>query len=415
MRSTIEGRRARRLHGSVPGSFNSPPPASAAAGPPAGPPRCSRTGSTAMRSRISRAKACSQQAARLVVVDAARRAGRTAPRGRAGRSSRRACTSRRRRRSRAAAWCRPRPRRDSSRLLLVCFASVFWASSWTRIRPVNDAVRPVVEDALVELVALAVRLPVVEPRVVVDVLRPARDVQAVERACATFSPSSDAVASLRTRRPPSVTVSQRNDESSSCRTCSAETWQRAARSRSGASRRSQRALRPTRTSVTALVKCAPSPRLALVLDQRHLRALLDHDEVRGGSDARPARGEQHAGGSAGHRRLARHVDVRAVRDERRVERDERVRRRSRPARRGPRAPRRAPGRAAPRRAAGPSRPGGSPSVAERSARKCPSTKTSAGGRRRRRSPMRSTSAGRHGVVVGEPSANARSAIGATFV
>ncbi len=54
---------------------------------------------------------------------------------RSGRWSRRACTSRRRRRFRAAAWCRSARVSESSRLRLVCLASVFCASLCTMMRP----------------------------------------------------------------------------------------------------------------------------------------------------------------------------------------------------------------------------------------------------------------------------------------
>ena len=49
------------------------------------------------------------------------------------------------------------------------------------ILPLNTAARLAVEDALVELVAGAVRLGVVDRRVVVDVLLAVADVEAVER------------------------------------------------------------------------------------------------------------------------------------------------------------------------------------------------------------------------------------------
>ena len=52
---------------------------------------------------------------------------------------------------------------------------------------VEDAVGLAVEDALVQLVAGAVRLGVVDDRVVVDVLRAVGQVEAVERALAAFA------------------------------------------------------------------------------------------------------------------------------------------------------------------------------------------------------------------------------------
>ena len=60
---------------------------------------------------------------------------------------------------------------ESSSVLFVCFASVFCASGRTRMRPLKTRARPAVEDALVELVARAVRHRVVDRRVVVDQLR----------------------------------------------------------------------------------------------------------------------------------------------------------------------------------------------------------------------------------------------------
>ena len=70
--------------------------------------------------------------------------------------------------------------RESSRLRLVCLASVFWAPGRTWIRPLKTARERSVEDALVELVAGAVRLAMLDVHVVVDVLPAARQVEPVE-------------------------------------------------------------------------------------------------------------------------------------------------------------------------------------------------------------------------------------------
>ena len=71
---------------------------------------------------------------------------------------------------------------ESSRFLFVWIASVFCASFAHEDRAVEDAARPAVQDALVELAARAVRLRVVDHRVVVEVLRPAADEEAVQLA-----------------------------------------------------------------------------------------------------------------------------------------------------------------------------------------------------------------------------------------
>ena len=75
---------------------------------------------------------------------------------------------------------------ESTRFLFVCLASVFCASLRTMIRPLKTARRLAVQDALVQLVAGAVRLGVVDGRVIIDVLRAVHDVEAVERRLRAF-------------------------------------------------------------------------------------------------------------------------------------------------------------------------------------------------------------------------------------
>ena len=76
---------------------------------------------------------------------------------------------------------------DSSSALLVCLASVFCASGRTMILPLNTARDLSAEDALVDLVAAAVRHRVIDRGVVVDQLRAAADIQAVQRAVDAFA------------------------------------------------------------------------------------------------------------------------------------------------------------------------------------------------------------------------------------
>ena len=76
---------------------------------------------------------------------------------------------------------------DSSSALLVCLASVFCASGPHDDLAVEDRARLIREDALVHLVAAAMRHRVVDGRVVVDQLRAAADVEAIQRAVDAFA------------------------------------------------------------------------------------------------------------------------------------------------------------------------------------------------------------------------------------
>ena len=72
------------------------------------------------------------------------------------------------------------------------------------ILPLKTARERAAEDALVDLVAGAVRLGVVDRRVVVDQLVAVGEVEAVQRAVAALAVEQRACASLRTNAPPSA-------------------------------------------------------------------------------------------------------------------------------------------------------------------------------------------------------------------
>ncbi len=88
---------------------------------------------------------------------------------------------------------------------------------------VEDAAGPAVEDALVQLVAGAIRLGMVDARVVIDQLVAARQVQAVKRGFAALRVEHHVDVRARST-PPRATVLDVNRLPRSCCTWSVATW-----------------------------------------------------------------------------------------------------------------------------------------------------------------------------------------------
>ena len=80
---------------------------------------------------------------------------------------------------------------ERSSTLFVCLASVFWASFADEDLAVKDAVGLAVEDALVQLMAIAMRLGVVDDGEAVDVLLVAAQVETVDRRLGAFAIEAD--------------------------------------------------------------------------------------------------------------------------------------------------------------------------------------------------------------------------------